>query len=189
MHEPRTGWRIALRAVLALAAAGVRAQTIDDGLMMPRSQRAPAFAYAHDGWDRYWEGTLERDNGTSGRSPPRASAGWGRTDHDPLNVIAMLPWVKTHASAGVLSGLSGVPGLHRGLEVDRALDPAHRPRHAERLRGGLGRRAGRATTLPDFLPMSIGLSSRGAAGRLTLNFQTEPGLFLEGTGSTRGATA
>jgi hypothetical protein len=31
--------------------------------------------------------------------------------------------------------------------------------------------------------MSIGLHSRRAAGRLTLNFETKPGLFLEGTGS------
>ena len=55
-------------AVLAAAghASAAGAQTIDDGLMMPRGQLCTGFVYAHDAWDRYWEGTLERDNGNVG---------------------------------------------------------------------------------------------------------------------------
>ena len=36
---------------------------------------------------------------------------------------------------------------------------------------------------PDFLPMSIGLHSKRASGRLTLNFQAKQGWFVEGTGA------
>ena len=184
MHEPRTGWRIALcAAVLALAAAGARAQTIDDGLMMPRGQLCTGFTYAHDAWDRYWEGPLERDNGNVGTLTTQ-SVGWmgtyGITDR--LNVIAMLPWVKTQASAGVLSGLSGVQDFTFAFKWNALATPltSHGTLRAFAV-ASAGVPAGDYT--PDFLPMSIGLHSLRAAARATLNFETNPGFFLEGTGS------
>ena len=41
---------------------------------------------------------------------------------------------------------------------------------------------------PDFLPMSIGLAQPRASGRLSLNFQSKPGWFVEGRVPTPGAT-
>lgn len=51
---------------LALAAAHLPAQTIDDGLMMPRGRLCAGFVYTHDAWDHYWEGPLKRTNGNIG---------------------------------------------------------------------------------------------------------------------------
>jgi len=188
MYEPRPGRTIVVRAVLAAltvaaGAAGAVAQTIDDGLMMPRGQLCTGFVYAHDSWDRYWEGSLERDNGNVGTVTTQSTSWMGTYGiTDRLNVIAMLPWVKTGASDGVLSGLSGVQDFTAALKWTALQTPltSHGTLKAFAV-ASAGLPAGDYT--PDFLPMSIGLASRRAAGRLTLNFETEPGLFLEGTGS------
>jgi hypothetical protein len=45
-----------LSILLALSVATLHAQTIDDGLMMPRRVLCTGFAYMHDSWDEYWEG-------------------------------------------------------------------------------------------------------------------------------------
>jgi hypothetical protein len=164
-------------------AAGAGAQTIDDGLMMPRRQLCTGFVYAHDAWDRYWEGTLERDNGNVGTLTTESVAWMGTYGiTDRVNVIAMLPWVWTRASAGVLSGMSGVQDLTFAVKWNALAAPL--TSHGM-LRAFAVASAGTPVDdyTPDFLPMSIGLHSRRAAGRLTLNFETKPGLFLEGTGS------
>ena len=91
MHCPRMQ-RLLPAVLLALGAAPLGAQTIDDGLMMPRKQLCTGFVYMHDSWDRYWEGPLERGNGNIGTLTTQ-SVSWmgayGVTDR--LNVIAMLP--------------------------------------------------------------------------------------------------
>ena len=65
MHCPRLQ-RLLPAVLLALGAAPLDAQTIDDHLMMPRKQLCTGFVYMHDSWDRYWEGPLERGNGNIG---------------------------------------------------------------------------------------------------------------------------
>ncbi len=65
MHCPRMQ-RLLPAVLLALGAASLGAQTIDDHLMMPRRQLCTGFVYMHDSWDRYWEGSLERGNGNIG---------------------------------------------------------------------------------------------------------------------------
>jgi hypothetical protein len=176
--------QLVLPAVLvALGAAPLHAQTIDDGLMMPKRQLCTGFSYAHDAWDRYWEGPLERGNANIG-TVTTESVGWmgsyGVTDR--LNVIAMLPWVATKASDGVLSGMSGVQDMTLAVKWQALSTPlTSRGRLQAFAVGSFGTPATDYT--PDFLPMSIGLGARRAAARLTLNWQTEPGFFLEGTGS------
>src|SRR5512143_2716781 len=100
----------ALPAVLLtlMAAAPLGAQTIDDGLMMSSRQLCTGFLYVHDGWDRYWEGTLERGNGNIGRLTTQQVSWVGAYGvSDRLNLIAMLPYVWTEASQGVLHGMQG----------------------------------------------------------------------------------
>lgn len=186
MHQPRPRCaRGLVRATLvALSiAAGASAQTIDDGLMMPRRQLCTGFVYAHDAWDRYWEGTLERDNGNVGTVTTQ-NVGWmgtyGVTDR--INVIATLPWVKTEASQGVMSGLSGLQDFTVAVKWNALAAPF--TTHGT-LRAFAVASAGAAASdyTPDFLPMSIGLHSRRAATRATLNYETTSGVFAEGTGS------
>jgi hypothetical protein len=167
--------------LLALGAASLRAQTIDDSLMMPRRQLCTGFVYMHDAWDRYWEGTLERGNGNVG-TVTTESVTWmgtyGVTDR--LNLIAMVPYVWTKASAGTLSGMDGVQDLTAAVKWNALATGL--TRHGT-LRAFVVASAGVPLTdyTPDFQPMSIGFASQRASGRLTLNFQTNPGWFVEGT--------
>jgi hypothetical protein len=175
--------RLLLLALVALAAAPLCAQTIDDGLMMPKGQLCTGFGYTYDAWDRYWEGALERDNGNVGTVSTQ-SVGWMGTYGitDGLNVIAMLPWVATSASAGPLAGMTGVQDLTVGLKWRALRTPlTSKGRLDAFVVASAGAPVGDYT--PDFLPMSIGLGSSRASGRLTLDWESEPGIFLQGTGA------
>jgi hypothetical protein len=165
------------------AAATLEAQTIDDGLMMPGRQLCTGFVYVHDGWDRYWEGGLERGNGNIGTVTTRSltwAGTYGVTDR--VNVIAMLPWVSTQASAGTLRGMDGLQDLTGAVKwnaVDTPLTGAGTLKAFLVASGSVP--VGDYT--PDYLPLSIGLGSAQASGRLTLNFQAKQGFFVEGTGA------
>jgi len=170
-------------ALLALGVGTLHAQTIDDGLMMPRNVLCTGFGYMHDSWDDYWEGPLQRSNGNIGTITTE-SVSWmgtyGITDR--VNVIAMAPYVWTKASAGPLSGMSGLQDLTAAVKwmaLDTGLT-SHGTLKAFLVASGSVPMSGYT---PDFLPMSIGLGARQASGRLTLNFQAKQGLFVEGTGA------
>ena len=78
MHCVRTAAPAARRPLRA-PRRPLGAQTIDDGLMMPRRQLCTGFLYTHDSWDRYWEGSLERGNGNIGTLTTQSVAGWAPT--------------------------------------------------------------------------------------------------------------
>lgn len=182
MHRPRMPL-VRSAVLLALAATSLEAQTIDDGLMMPRRQLCTGLIYVHDSWDRYWEGGLERTNGNIGTVTTQ-SVSWAGTYGvtDRLNVIAMLPWVWTKASAGTLGGMDGLQDLTGAVKwnaLDTPLTGAGTLKAFLVASGSVP--VGDYT--PDYLPLSIGLGSRSASGRLTLNFQSKPGFFVEGTGA------
>ncbi len=161
----------------------MQAQTIDDGLMMPRKQLCIGFIYMHDGWDRYWEGALERGNGNIGTLNTQ-SVSWmgtyGVTDR--LNVIAMVPWMKTEASAGTASGLEGVQDLTAAVKWNALTTPltAHGDLQVFVVASGS---IPLTDYTPDFMPFSIGSHSQRVAGRLSLNWQTKQGWFVEATGA------
>ena len=58
-------WTSACLILLSFAAP-LRAQTIDDGIMLKRHVVFAGNVYSHDTWDEYWEGTLKRDSGNIG---------------------------------------------------------------------------------------------------------------------------
>ena len=182
MHCPRLQ-RLLPAALFALGAAPLHAQTIDDTLMMPRKQLCTGFVFVHDGWDRYWEGPLERGNGNIGTVTTQ-SVSWmgtyGVTDR--VNVIAMVPWVTTGASAGTLSGMDGVQDLTAAVKWN-ALDTPLTSVGALQVFLVASGSVPLSDYTPDFLPMSIGLHSPRASGRLSLDFQSKPGWFVEGTGA------
>ena len=169
--------------LLVFGAAPLGAQTIDDHLMMPRKQLCTGFVYMHDSWDRYWEGPLERGNGNIGTLTTQ-SVSWmgtyGVTDR--LNVIAMVPWVTTGASAGTASGMDGVQDLTAAVKWNALDTPLTSVGNLQAFLVASGS-VPLGDYTPDFLPMSIGLHSNRAAGRLSLNFQAKQGWFVEGTGA------
>ena len=183
MPWTRSRRRLLCALLLALGATTLDAQTIDDHLMMPRQQLCTGFVYMHDSWDRYWEGPLERGNGNIGTLTTQSVTWMGTYGvTDRVNVIAMLPWVTTGASAGTASGMAGVQDLTGAVKwnaLDTALTSVGNLQAFLVASGSVP--LGDYT--PDFLPMSIGLHSKRASGRLSLNFQAKQGWFLQGTGA------
>jgi hypothetical protein len=157
------------------------AQALDDAIFMRRNLLCTGFLYSHDRWDQYWEGSLKRENENIGTITTR-SVSWmgtyGITDR--LNVVAMLPYVWTNASQGVLHGMKGVQDVSVGFKYN-VLDTPFTGRGS--LRTILVASAGTPATdyTPDFLPMSIGSASRRVSARATSSFQAKRGWFLGGT--------
>jgi outer membrane putative beta-barrel porin/alpha-amylase len=171
-----------LAAALALYSTALHAQTIDDGLMMGGKQLCTGFSYYHDGWSEYWEGTLKRDNENVG-DVTTESVAWMATYGvtDDFNVIAMLPYVWTHASGGTLHGQKGVQDLtvaakYRllGFGGDRGQEPL-------RLLAVASFGVPLTDYVPDLLPLSIGLASRRLSGRMTLTYRAGPGWYGNAT--------
>ena len=166
---------------LALVAAPLRAQTIDDGSMLPQQALATGVLYAHESWSQYWEGTLKRDNGNIGTLTTQSvtwMAAYGVTDR--LSVMAMVPYVWTHATQGPLHGMRGLQDFTLAAKYQLLATPlTDRGTLRAMVVGVAGIPASNYT--PDFLPLSIGLASRQFSGRFTLNFQAHQGWFLNGS--------
>src|SRR6185503_9074783 len=136
----------------------------DDSVMMPRGALCTGFLYTHDSWDKYWEGTLERRNGNIGTVTTEAVAWMGNYGiTDRLNVIAMLPYVWTEASQGVLSGMSGVQDATLAVKY-QMLDTPFTGVGALRAIAVASASTPASDYVADFLPMSIGLGSSSVAG-------------------------
>jgi hypothetical protein len=177
--------RIRFAATLLLlvtaAASSLSAQAIDDGLMMPKKTLNVGIMYAHDSWNRYWEGELKRSNENIGTLTAQSISivgHYGVTDR--LSLVAMLPYVWTRASQGTLHGLRGVQDLTFAAKY-RLLSTAFTERG--RLNAVVGAAVGIPASdyTPDFLPLSIGLGSRHTSGRLSLRFDSEDAWFIDGS--------
>jgi hypothetical protein len=172
-------------ALLVLLATGapLAAQTIEDGIFMPKRALCTGFLYGHDSWDEYWEGPLKRSNGNIGTITTQ-SVSWmgtyGITNR--LNAIAMVPYLWTGASQGVLQGQSGMQDLSLALKF-KLLETPFTSKGS--LRTIVVATAGTPLSnyTPDFLPLSIGLQSSRFSGRTTLHFQGNSGFFVAGTGA------
>src|SRR5262245_17288844 len=101
-----------LVVVALLAGGGLQAQTIDDGVMLPKRTLWVGDIYSHDSGDEYWEGELKRFNGNVGTVTVQSNtwfANYGVTDR--LNVMTMVPFVWTKTSQGELHSMEGVQDL------------------------------------------------------------------------------
>jgi hypothetical protein len=172
-----------LLLLLLAPCASLGAQTIEDGILMPKKALCTGFIYTHDSWDEYWEGTLKRDNGNIGTITTQSVAwmgSYGITNR--LNAVAMVPYLWTGASQGVLHGQSGMQDLSLALKYKLLETPFT---GAGSLRVILVATGGTPLSdyTPDFLPLSIGLQSSRFSGRSTLYFHTDSGFFVNATGA------
>lgn len=159
----------------------MRAQTIDDGMLVPRRSLNAGVLYAHQSWSEYWEGTLKRANGNIGTVTTQSftwALGYGVTDR--LSVMALLPYVWTDASQGPLHGMSGVQDVTLAAKYQVLSTPLT---DRGTLRALVGGAAGfpASNYTPDFLPLSIGVASRQFSGRATLAFLAHEGWFINGS--------
>ena len=99
---------------------------------------------------------------------------------DRLNVIAAIPYVWTRASQGVLQGMSGFQDITVAGKYSVLERPSTRV-GALRAIGVVAVGIPLTGYSPDFQPLSIGLASKRVAGRFTLNLQSNPGWYLNGS--------
>jgi hypothetical protein len=159
-------------------ASSASAQTLDDGLLMQKRTFSTGVVYAHESWNEYWEGTLKRTNdniGTLSTQSVTWVGGYGLTDR--VSVMASLPYVRTHASQGVLHDLSGWQDLTLAFKY-RLLTtgPTSHGTFNAFLVG-----AGALPTsdyTPDFYPLSIGTGGGRASARFTMGYQSNSAWFV-----------
>lgn len=168
--------------IFSLFAINAPAQSLTDGLMMPKDNFCTGFLYTHDQWKNYWEGGLKRENQNIGTITTTSITWMGNYGiGEKLNIIAMVPYVKTKTSSGTLTGMEGIQDLSLSLKY----------RLLAKDFGGSGFRAfavGTASTpltnySPDFLPLSIGMASTNFSARLTGNYHLEGGWYVNVSGA------
>jgi hypothetical protein len=163
-----TRWLI----LAAFSASSVGAQTADDGLMVPKKTLMMGVMYSHDSWDQYWEGTLKRSNGNIGTLTTQSTTLVGAYGvAERLELMATLPYIRTHASQGVLHDLNGFQDLSITAKL-RLLGTGPTSYGAfNTFIAATGATPVNDYT-PDFYPLSIGTAGRRASAHLTLDYQS-----------------
>lgn len=165
-----------------VAATALHAQTITDGLLMGEKTLCTGFMVQQDQWKNYWEGTLKRDNLNIGTFTGQSVMWYGVYGiNSKLNVMAMLPYVKTKVSGGTLHGMNGIQDLTLAAKY-KFFDASAGPGTFKAFVGG-SFSTPLSNYTPDFLPLSIGMGSTNVAGRVTLNYKMEKGFYLNASGA------
>jgi len=172
-------WRV-LHAFVCLVSLAVplHAQTIDDGIMLGKRDLQTGTVYSHESWDEYWEGAVRRANGNIGRVTTQTSAwtaNYGLTNW--LNVIATVPYVRTRASQGVLHGIGGFQDITIGAKYN-FLEKTSTSYGSLRAMAVVAAGIPLTDYNPELPPLSIGSGSTRVSWRGTVNFQSNPGWFL-----------
>ena len=157
------------------------AQTLGDGLVVPRRQLRTSVDYSTDRWSEYWEGTLRRRNeniGTITTQSVAVTAAYGVTRD--LTVVATMPYVWTGASDGVLHGMRGAQDLTVAAKY-RVLRRPLADRVVLAANVAAGGAAPTTDYTPDFLPLSIGLGSRRLIARASAHLRDRSGFYADGS--------
>lgn len=173
--------KILIRIILIfLSIETLQAQTITDGLMMPKYSFCTGFLYGHNSWKNYWEATTKRENGNIGTVTTQSITWMGTYGLSPkINLIAMLPYITTKASGGTLHGMAGIQDLTLAVKYNffkTKIDS-----------GTFKAFAGLAYSNPltnysaDYFPLAIGTSSKQLAWRLNANYTLKQGLYVNGS--------
>ncbi|MEY3649094.1 MAG: hypothetical protein RLZ13_1979 [Bacteroidota bacterium] len=165
------------------------AQTPLDGLMMPKGEICLAIVYENTTWDRYWEGSTIRVNqniGTFTRQMGMPMLVGGITDK--INVILTLPYVKTEASAGQLTGVQGIQDLGlsvKALFLEKSIGKG-------KLTGfsNLSFSTPASNYLSDYMPFSLGFGANELGIRAIGKYELDKGPYLRASYSYlhRGVT-
>ena len=146
------------------------AQTDIDALMMSKNEFCIGPMYSYSSWKNYWEGTRKRDNQNLGTVSTKMLTVMGNYGiSKKLSVLFSAPYVKTKASAGTLQGLDGIQDLSLFLKW--------RPFQTKLGNGKLSFLGIAGVSFPltnytaDYLPLSIGLHSKTALGRIMVDYK------------------
>ncbi|HEY9048930.1 MAG TPA: transporter [Ohtaekwangia sp.] len=145
-------------------------QTLTDGLMMPKKNICTGFMYSHDRWTDYWEGELKRDNGNIGHVTTQSLTWVGNYGiTNKINVIAMVPYVKTKASQGTLHGMEGLQDLSLGVKYN--FFQKKMENSAFNTFAVLNFSTPLSDYTPDFFPLALGTHTTNLMYRLTANYK------------------
>ncbi len=147
-----------------------------DAIYMPKKSLCVAAIYGNTSWKEYWEGELQRENLNIGKNITQSfsiMAAYGITDK--LNAIVNLPYMTTHNTAGNLAGQKDLQDISAFIKY-KAFEIK-----GFSLSAVVGGSIPVGNYVPDFLPMSIGLQSKTATGRLIANYKHKTGLYLTGS--------
>ncbi len=162
-----------LLCLLLLIAVGANAQMPHDGIYMGKRIACGAVVYGNSSWTNYWENQLFRENQNIGRLTTEsmtAMLAYGITKK--INVIAMVPYVRTNASQGNLMGQKGLQDASIWLKAKAyTWQGLH-------VHGVVGFSAPISNYVPDFMPMSIGLGAQTLTTRGMVSYNLPRNLYL-----------
>jgi hypothetical protein len=173
-----------LLSILFLSALSgmLRAQSLTDGLMMPKKYLCTGVVFTKDKWRDYWEGELKRHNDNIGELTTKSVmwvGNYGITDR--INVIAMLPYVETEASGGTLKGQKGIQDLTVGMKYN--FYRLKSEKYSFKTFGVMSVSTPMTDYTPDFFPLSLGTSTTNVGFRLIGNFKIEKGFYINASGA------
>lgn len=152
-------------------------QTPLDGLMMPKGEICVAVIYEDANWDKYWEGTYLRTNGNIGTFNRRMLMPMivgGITDK--INLIVSLPYVKTSATGGQLTGVEGLQDFSLSLKaqlVDKTIGSGKLI-----VFSNLSFSAPASNYLSDYMPFSLGLGANELGIRAIGQYELDKGPYV-----------
>jgi hypothetical protein len=168
--------KISIGAILVLGCVGLQAQTLTDGLMMGKQKFCTGFMYTNDSWDEYWEGELKRENGNIGKITTQSLMWFGNYGiTDKINVIAMVPYVKTKASQGTLHSMEGIQDLSVGVKYNFFRKEFEKS--VFKTFAAFNFSTPLSDYTPDFFPLAIGTQTTNLTYRLNAYYKMEPGWF------------
>jgi hypothetical protein len=151
----------------------LKAQMPHDAIYMNKKLACGALIYGNSSWTNYWENGLKRDNPNIGRLTTQSATAmiaYGITRD--INVMAMIPYVKTDASQG---NLMGQEGLQDASVFVKTKTKAY---HGITAHGVLGFSVPVTNYVPDFMPMSIGLGAKTLVVRGMLSYALPKHLYV-----------
>ncbi|MDT8887018.1 hypothetical protein PQG44_04990 [Aquirufa sp. LEPPI-3A] len=162
-----------LLCLVLITGQAAMAQMPHDGIYMNKKLACGAVIYGNSSWTNFWENQLFRDNKNIGRLTTEsvsAMLAYGITKK--LNVIAVVPYVRTNASKGNLMGQEGLQDASLWLKVKGYAA------HGLTLHGVVGLSVPVSNYVPDFLPMSIGIGSKALITRGMISYDLPKHLYL-----------
>lgn len=157
--------------VLMLLAVNITgfAQTDIDGLMMSKNEFCIGGSYSYSVWKNYWEGTKERENLNIGKVSTQTMSVMGNYGvTKKMNIMFNIPYVMTKASAGTLHGQKGMQDFSLMLKYKAINTKTGNNRFA--VFGLIGASVPISNYTPDLLPLSIGMKSKTAMGRVLFDY-------------------
>jgi hypothetical protein len=161
---------LCISALFLLGINHSNAQTDMDGLMMAKRNLCGGIVIGHSQWNHYWEGTLYRNNeniGTFTSQMAMAMANYGVSDK--FNLIASAQYIKNQNSAGTLRGQQGFQDASLTAKWE-FFGKGYKHAYVSFLAFGT-LTAPLTNYVADYLPLSIGMQSKTASGKLMVDIQ------------------